>query len=50
MQAYATGANEGIFYIRAEYPLAVTRVRNALKMCYENGILGDNVCGSQFFI
>ncbi len=46
--AYATGANEGIFYIRAEYPLAVTRVKNALKHCYENGILGDHVSGSEF--
>ena len=46
--AFATGASEGIFYIRAEYPLAVTRVRNALKHCYENGILGDQVSGSSF--
>jgi len=46
--AFATGADEGIFYIRAEYPLAVTRVRSALKKCYENGILGNNVCGSNF--
>ena len=47
---YATGANEGIFYIRAEYPLAVTRVRIALKACYENGILGKNILGTSFFI
>ena len=46
--AFATGANEGIFYIRAEYPLAVTRVRTALKRCYENGILGESVCNSGF--
>ena len=46
--AFATGANEGIFYIRAEYPLAVSRVRTALKKCYENGILGESVCGSNF--
>jgi NADH:ubiquinone oxidoreductase subunit F (NADH-binding)/Pyruvate/2-oxoacid:ferredoxin oxidoreductase delta subunit len=45
---FATGANEGIFYIRAEYPLAVTRVRTAIKMCYENGVLGDNIYGSTF--
>ena len=45
---YATGSEEGIFYIRAEYPLAVTRVRNALKQCYEKGILGDRVSGSGF--
>jgi NADH-quinone oxidoreductase subunit F len=46
--AFATDANEGIFYIRAEYPLAVTRVRTALKRCYENGILGKSVCNSGF--
>jgi NADH-quinone oxidoreductase subunit F len=46
--AYATGANEGIFYIRAEYPLAVARVRLALKMCYEKGLLGENIDGSPF--
>ena len=45
---FTTGAGEGIFYIRAEYPLAVSRVRNALKQCYENGILGKNVAGSSF--
>ena len=45
---YATGANEGIFYIRAEYPLAVSRIRNALKLCYENGLLGNNIYGSDF--
>jgi NADH-quinone oxidoreductase subunit F len=46
--ALATGADEGIFYIRAEYPLAVKRVRNAIKLCYENQILGNRVCGSDF--
>lgn len=46
--AIATGADEGIFYIRAEYPLAVTRVRGALKHCYENNILGENILGSGF--
>jgi NADH-quinone oxidoreductase subunit F len=46
--AYATGAREGIFYIRAEYPLAVTRIRIALKLCYENGILGANIQNSSF--
>lgn len=45
---YATNASEGIFYIRAEYPLAVARVKLALKLCYENGILGKRVCGSNF--
>jgi NADH-quinone oxidoreductase subunit F len=46
--AFATSANEGIFYIRAEYPLAVARVRTAIKKCYENGIIGEKVCGSNF--
>ena len=45
---YATGATEGIFYIRAEYPLAVSRIKNALKQCYERGILGESVCGSGY--
>ena len=45
---FATGANNGIFYIRAEYPLAVTRVRGAIKHCYENGILGKNISGTDF--
>ncbi len=46
--AIATMADEGIFYIRAEYPLAVTRVRGAIKQCYENNILGKNILGSDF--
>lgn len=45
---YATGASEGIFYIRAEYPLAVTRVRNAINLCHERGILGKNIFGTGF--
>lgn len=46
--AYATGGNEGIFYIRAEYPLAVTRVRGAIKECYDKGVLGKNILQSGF--
>jgi len=46
--AYATGAREGIFYIRAEYPLAVTRIRNAINLCYEKHFLGENIAGSSF--
>jgi NADH:ubiquinone oxidoreductase subunit F (NADH-binding) len=45
---FATGAAEGIFYIRAEYPLAVTRVRNAINLCHERGILGKNIFGTGF--
>ena len=45
---FATGAGRGIFYIRAEYPLAVERVKNALKVCQEKGIIGNNIMGSDF--
>ncbi len=43
----AVGAHRGIFYIRSEYPLAVERVRNALRKCADAGMLGDNVLGSR---
>ncbi len=46
--SYAVGSNEGYFYIRAEYPLAVQRVREALEVCKERGLLGDNIFGSDF--
>jgi NADH:ubiquinone oxidoreductase subunit F (NADH-binding) len=45
---FSTGASDGIFYVRAEYPLAVTRVQHAIRLCYENGILGEKVMGSAF--
>jgi NADH-quinone oxidoreductase subunit F len=45
---YAAGAEKGIFYIRAEYPLAVSRIRNALKICSEKGIVGQNILGTGF--
>ncbi|MCX6273555.1 MAG: NAD(P)H-dependent oxidoreductase subunit E [Bacteroidetes bacterium] len=46
--AYATGANHGIFYIRAEYPLAVRRVKEAIHLCREKGIIGPSILGSAF--
>lgn len=46
--AFAVGANEGIFYIRAEYPLAVSRVSQALENCRKSGFLGENILGSGF--
>ncbi len=46
--AYATGATEGYFYIRAEYPLAVQRIREALDVCRKRGYLGDNILGTDF--
>jgi len=45
---YATGSEEGIFYIRAEYPLAVERIRMAIELCRERNLLGDNILGSDF--
>ena len=46
--AYAVGANRGFFYVRAEYPLAIKRIRNALNQARELGLLGDNILGSDF--
>ncbi len=48
LAAYATGANDGLFYIRAEYPLAVTRMDEAIRNCYQEGYLGKNIRGSNF--
>ena len=45
---YAIGASKGYFYIRAEYPLAVERIENAIKDCYDRGLLGKNILGSKF--
>ncbi|MBT4484388.1 MAG: proton-conducting membrane transporter, partial [Candidatus Latescibacteria bacterium] len=46
--AFTVGAHEGIFYIRAEYPLAVERVNNAICQCEETGLLGENILDSGF--
>jgi NADH-quinone oxidoreductase subunit F len=46
--AYATGASTGIFYIRAEYPLAVSRIRSAIKICKERNLVGENILDSGF--
>jgi NADH-quinone oxidoreductase subunit F len=46
--AYAIGASNGIFYIRAEYPLAVTRIRTAIEICKERKIIGENILDSGF--
>ncbi len=45
---YAIGASEGYFYVRAEYPIAVNRLRNAIRQMNEVGILGENIMGSGF--
>jgi NADH:ubiquinone oxidoreductase subunit F (NADH-binding)/NAD-dependent dihydropyrimidine dehydrogenase PreA subunit len=46
--AFAIGASKGYFYIRAEYPLAVERIGNAIKQAHEYGLLGKNILGSTF--
>jgi NADH-quinone oxidoreductase subunit F len=43
--AYAIGANQGVIYCRAEYPLAIKRLNIALEQAFEKGFLGKNVCG-----
>ncbi len=45
---FAIGANKGLFYIRAEYPLAIERVQKAIDACYKKGLLGKNILGSGF--
>jgi NADH-quinone oxidoreductase subunit F len=46
--AYAVGIHQGYFYIRAEYPLAVKRIRKAIEICRENNYIGANIQGSGF--
>ncbi len=48
IEGYAIGAQNGYFYIRAEYPIAVARLRNAIKQCEEMGLLGDHILGTDF--
>ena len=45
---YAIGAHNGYFYVRAEYPIAVQRLKIAIKELEECGLLGDNILGSGF--
>ncbi|MBR6555043.1 MAG: NADH-quinone oxidoreductase subunit NuoF [Clostridia bacterium] len=44
----ACGASEGYIYVRAEYPLAVSRLRTAIAQAEELGLLGDNILGTEF--
>jgi NADH-quinone oxidoreductase subunit F len=46
--AYAIGASHGYIYIRAEYPLAIERLRVAMAQMRELGLLGENILGSSF--
>jgi NADP-reducing hydrogenase subunit HndC len=45
---YAIGATEGILYIRAEYPLAIERVEQAIRQAKRSGLLGQNILGTDF--
>ena len=46
--AYAIGASQGFFYIRAEYPLAIKRIRQAIEQAREIGLMGKNIFGTDF--
>jgi NADH:ubiquinone oxidoreductase subunit F (NADH-binding)/(2Fe-2S) ferredoxin len=46
--AYAMGANKGFIYVRTEYPLAIARLRVAIKQAKEYGFIGENIFGSGF--
>jgi len=45
---YAVGASQGYIYVRAEYPLAVRRLENAIRQARELGLLGKNIFGTDF--
>ncbi|PIE34159.1 NADH-quinone oxidoreductase subunit F [candidate division KSB3 bacterium] len=45
---YATGANQGYIYVRAEYPIAIQRLNIAIEQAKEMGVLGQHVFGSDF--
>jgi len=44
--SYATGAHQGYIYCRAEYPLAIQRIKIAIQQCHDYGLLGDDILGS----
>jgi NADH-quinone oxidoreductase subunit F len=46
--AYAMGAEEGVIYVRAEYPLAISRLDIAINQAKEKGFLGENILGGEF--
>ena len=46
--AYAIGSDEGVVYVRAEYPLAIIRLEKAIKAATEKGFLGENILGKGF--
>lgn len=46
--AFATGANQGVLYVRTEYPLAIKHLVIALRQAHELGLLGENILGTGF--
>lgn len=46
--AYAIGASKGFFYIRAEYPLAIKRIKHAIEQAKEAGLMGTGIFGTKF--
>jgi bidirectional [NiFe] hydrogenase diaphorase subunit len=46
--AYAIGASDGFIYVRAEYPLAIKRLRTAIRQAERLGLLGNSICGTRF--
>ena len=46
--AFAVGADEGYIYVRAEYPLAIKRLKMSIKAAEERNLLGKNIMGSNF--
>jgi NADP-reducing hydrogenase subunit HndC len=48
INGYCTGASKGLIYIRAEYPLAIERLKIAIDQAREYGLLGDNIFGTGF--
>lgn len=48
LAAYAVGAEEGYIYVRAEYPLAISRLKLAIEQAEECGLLGDHILGTDF--
>ncbi len=48
INGFCTGADEGLVYIRAEYPLAIERLKIALNQARETGLLGKNIFGTSF--
>ena len=48
LAGYAVGASEGFIYVRAEYPLSVARLKQAIGQMEERGLLGDSILGTGF--